>query len=294
MSPPPPGKASRNLDLLSWPDNPDASLQIRTPVRVSATNDSKGFASASDESYREYSSAGRPGIRTHQPAGGACTYAFGEQLSSEEAEALLKRRPGSESKMKEMSGNKIFCDEPGAVPAAPERTGVKLFQAITFGDNDNTSPRKATTQAELAKQKELSGSQAIPDDDAQHKRLQSNAKVKELVGSNIFAPEDKLPQNGSTPVKKIKEPTIPVDDAPGLMSPGERKRSLTQKTAELCGNDIFKNDPLKTPSDSKHLSSAKLREMSGNDIFADDKPVPRDCLGGVRKPPGGESTIALV
>lgn len=44
----------------------------------------------------------------------------------------------------------------------------------------------------------------------------------------------------------------------------------------------------------KPLSVAKLREMSGNDIFADGKVETRDYLGGVRKPPGGESSIALV
>lgn len=47
-------------------------------------------------------------------------------------------------------------------------------------------------------------------------------------------------------------------------------------------------------SAEKPLSSAKLREMSGSNIFADGKAESRDYLGGVRKPPGGESSIALV
>lgn len=34
--------------------------------------------------------------------------------------------------------------------------------------------------------------------------------------------------------------------------------------------------------------------MSGSNIFADGKAEARDYLGGVRKPPGGESSIALV
>lgn len=64
-----------------------------------------------------------------------------------------------------------------------------------------------------------------------------------------------------------------------------------QKFAELTGNNIFKEPP---GSAEKPLSSAKLREMNGSDIFADGKASSRDYLGGVRKPPGGESSIALV
>lgn len=61
----------------------------------------------------------------------------------------------------------------------------------------------------------------------------------------------------------------------------------------MTGNNIFKEDA--TPASAeKSLSSAKLKEMSGSDIFADGAAAPRDYLGGVRKPPGGESSIALI
>ena len=71
------------------------------------------------------------------------------------------------------------------------------------------------------------------------------------------------------------------------------KKIYNQKLAELSGNDIFKGD-VPPGSAEKPLSAAKLREMSGSNIFADGKVESRDYLGGVRKPPGGESTIALV
>lgn len=71
------------------------------------------------------------------------------------------------------------------------------------------------------------------------------------------------------------------------------KKIYNQKFAELSGNDIFKGD-VPPSSGEKPLSTAKLREISGNDIFADGKAESRDYLGGVRKPPGGESSIALV
>lgn len=71
------------------------------------------------------------------------------------------------------------------------------------------------------------------------------------------------------------------------------KKIYNQKFAELTGNNIFKGD-VPPGSAEKSLSSAKLREISGNNIFADGKVESRDYLGGVRKPPGGESSIALV
>lgn len=71
------------------------------------------------------------------------------------------------------------------------------------------------------------------------------------------------------------------------------KKIHNQKFAELSGNDIFKGDAPPGTAE-KPLSQAKLKEMSGSDIFADGKAASRDYLGGVRKPPGGESSIALV
>lgn len=71
------------------------------------------------------------------------------------------------------------------------------------------------------------------------------------------------------------------------------KKIYDKKFSELSGNDIFKGD-VPPSSAEKPLSVAKLREMSGSDIFADGKAETRDYLGGVRKPPGGESSIALV
>lgn len=68
------------------------------------------------------------------------------------------------------------------------------------------------------------------------------------------------------------------------------------KSAELSGHDIFSdaNNVSHDKSQHHHLSQAKLREITGHDIFSDDKPRARDVLGGIKKPPGGESSIALL
>jgi hypothetical protein len=71
------------------------------------------------------------------------------------------------------------------------------------------------------------------------------------------------------------------------------KKIYNQKFNELSGNNVFKGDAPPSTAE-KPLSVAKLREMSGSDIFSDGKVESRDYLGGVRKPPGGESSIALV
>lgn len=86
------------------------------------------------------------------------------------------------------------------------------------------------------------------------------------------------------------ESSINAGEEPTLKT---AKKIYDKKFAELSGNDIFRGDVPPTSAE-KPLSHAKLREISGSNIFADGKVESRDYLGGVRKPPGGESSIALV
>jgi len=72
------------------------------------------------------------------------------------------------------------------------------------------------------------------------------------------------------------------------------KKIPSQKYTEVIGNNIFKGDEAAPVLSEKLRSSAKLQEMRGSDIFGDGKAESRDYLGGVRKPPGGESSISLV
>jgi Protein of unknown function (DUF4057) len=69
---------------------------------------------------------------------------------------------------------------------------------ISFSvEEDSVSPKKPSSVAEVAKQKELSGtlvSQA--EAEARMKRLVSDAKRKEISGHDIFAPPEELrPRN---------------------------------------------------------------------------------------------------
>lgn len=322
----PPGGPS-TFDLFSWSEGPPDSAQVRTPARPSASTDSNAFDQTANASP-----VGRPTIRMHQPAGGTSTITFGEQITAEEAEALLKRRPCSDSKKREMTGSGIFNpDNPteGADSAngysTPDRPSVRIYQQaagivsqISFGVDGSVSPKKPTSLTEVAKQRELSGSQESSID--VHFRKQcSLAKSKELSGNDIFGPPPEVPprslnrnlepkeepkemRESAEPMPRNVRTSVKVSNPAGGYSQitfGQESAGKTirrvhdQKVAELTGNNIFKGD---TPLNSaeKPVSVAKLREMSGSDIFADEKPVNRDCLGGIRKPPGGESSIALV
>ncbi|CAM6127942.1 unnamed protein product [Calypogeia fissa] len=319
----PPGGPS-TFDLFSWSETPD-NTQRQPVVRRSATNDSAAFVAASDQSCT--SPDGRPTIRMHQPAGGASSITFGEHQTPEEAEALLKRRPGSEVKRKEMFGSGIFAEagadgaENGHGITSADRTCVRLHQPaggvsqIQFGGEECITPKLPTSVPEVAKQKELSGSTETTLD-LKHRSF-SNAKAKELVGSNIFgpAPPDAPPRRVAMEVREQQKEvqgevprnvrtSVKVSNPAGGKSQinfgneellNNAKKMDPTKAAHLKGNDIFSNDP-PTPilESHHHLSNAKLRDMTGSDIFADDKPVGRDSIGGIRKPPGGGSTIALV
>ncbi|KAJ7556831.1 hypothetical protein O6H91_05G100500 [Diphasiastrum complanatum] len=323
----PPGGPS-TFDLFSWSEGPDAS-QLETPVRSFSVADSTTFGSASDQNATGSSSVCRPSIRMHQPAGGVSTISFGEKLTLEEAEASLKRRPGSDTKRKEMFGSGIFAEPVEGADVSngfhtPDRSSARVHQPaggvsqISFGGDDSISLKKPTSIPEVAKQRELSGSQETFAD-VHLKRPFSDAKAKELVGSDIFGPPPEIPLRSTNRSLEVREETKTIKGPvePGLrnvhtsvkvsnpaggrsqISFGEETAETTarrvhdQKISELTGNNIFKGDSPAISAD-KPLSVAKLREMSGSDIFADDKPVGRDCVGGIRKPPGGESSIALV
>ncbi|KAI4337705.1 hypothetical protein L6164_016089 [Bauhinia variegata] len=262
------------------------------------------------------SAASRLAVRSHQPSDGISKVVFGGQVTDEEVESLNKRKPPSEFKLKEITGSGIFAangeDDP-LESGSPNKTGVRMYQQavagishISFAEEESVSPRKPATLPEMAKQRELSGT--LKSEDSVLTKPLSNAKCKELSGHDIFAPPPEIKPQPITPrVRELKgsidigEPALRQGDGDqdkNTKSSDEQamktaKKIYNQKFAELSGNDIFKGD---TPPSSaeKPLSGAKLREMSGNDIFADGKVESRDYLGGVRKPPGGESSIALV
>ncbi|VAH32971.1 unnamed protein product [Triticum turgidum subsp. durum] len=237
-----------------------------------------------------------------------------------------ERRLMSGSKMKEMTGSGIFAeknensDSESSNPA--NRTSVRMYQQtvtgvsqISFSADGSVSPKKPSSIPEVAKQRELSGTFET-DAEAKINKQLSEAKNKELSGSNIFGPPPETPARPlaarnmelqgnvdfALPQRRSVHTSVKVSNPAGGPSnitfsedpvTKTAKKIHNQKFQELTGNNIFNEDAPPGSAD-KSLSSAKLKEMSGNDIFSDGKASSRDYLGGVRKPPGGESSIALI
>ncbi|KAE8709823.1 hypothetical protein F3Y22_tig00110328pilonHSYRG00567 [Hibiscus syriacus] len=217
--------------------------------------------------------------------------------------------------MKEMTGSGIFAangenDEAETGSANPDsnpKTGLRMYQKalagishISFDEEESISPRKPTTLPEVAKQRELSGT--LESEDSKLKQQVSDAKCRELSGHDIFAPPSEILPRPTTVRALALKDNFDMGESHTSNAAGggvedavvkTAKKIHNQKFAELSGNDIFKGD-VPPGSAEKPLSTAKLREISGSNIFADGKLESRDYLGGVRKPPGGESSIALV
>lgn len=265
------------------------------------------------------------GARSHQPSDKISKVLHGGQLTDEEAQSLLKKKPCSGYKLKEITGSGIFVanSEDGTSESDAARTGLRVYQQavngisqISFSVEESVSPKKPTSLPEVAKQRELSGT-LQSESDLKNKKQISNAKNKELSGHDIFGPppeivprsvaasrtsESKESREMGEPAPRNLRTSVKVSNPAGgqsnIMFSEEptvktAKKIHNQKFAELTGNDIFKGD-VPPGSAEKPLSTAKLREISGSNIFADGKAESRDYLGGVRKPPGGESSIALV
>uniref|UniRef100_A0ACD5WSB5 Uncharacterized protein n=1 Tax=Avena sativa TaxID=4498 RepID=A0ACD5WSB5_AVESA len=291
-------------------------MERPAPVRKSHTNTADLLAWP-EGAQQELADAATPppNRRPHQPSEAIHKVVFGGQVTGEEAESLNKRKQCSAPKWKEMTGSGIFAaggevEEDESASVTPIRPASKNYQAIStishisFAPEESVSPKKPTSIAEVAKQRELSGT-LLSEDDGKLKKPLSNAKTKELSGHDIFAPpEDPRPrnsENGSTsqtPGKNAQVSSFKFgeDDTDSVVKTA--KKIPTKKFNDLTGNGIFKGDAggaEATPGTAeKQLSDAKLKEMSGSNIFADGKAPSRDFLGGIRKPPGGESSIALV
>ncbi|KAG2572528.1 hypothetical protein PVAP13_7KG184600 [Panicum virgatum] len=272
-----------------------SAMERAVPVRKphTSTADLLTWSAAGPDAAAGASPAAssRPSLK---PAAGITPAMFGAPVSEQEAEDLSKseRKFCSGSKLKEMSGSGIFAEksENGESEASSHanKTSVRMYQQtvtgisqISFSADGSVSPKKPSSIPEVAKQRELSGT--LEDADAKINKQLSEAKTKELSGSDIFGPPPEIP------ARPLAARNISFSEEPVVKT---AKKIHNQKFQELTGNNIFKEEA--PASAEKSLSSAKLKEMSGSDIFADGTPAPREYLGGVRKPPGGESSIALI
>ncbi|KAL5215577.1 hypothetical protein ABZP36_006978 [Zizania latifolia] len=144
----------------------------------------------------------RPSLK---PAGGITPAMFGAPVSEKEAEDLSKseRKFCSGSKLKEITGSGIFAEKgengDSQVPNPANKTSLRMYQQtvtgisqISFSADGSVSPKKPSSIPEVAKQRELSGT-LESDAEAKLNKQLSEAKSKELSGSDIFGPPPEIP-----------------------------------------------------------------------------------------------------
>ncbi|XP_010544091.1 PREDICTED: uncharacterized protein LOC104816812 [Tarenaya hassleriana] len=284
-------------------------MERSTPVRKPHTSTADLLTWPENQLF-ESPAAARSAVRSNQPSDGISKVVFGGQVTDEEVESLNKRKPCSNYKMKEITGSGIFSvyqEEDASEPGSANLTAngktrtyqhppAAIVSHISFGEEEIVTPKKPTTVPEVAKQRELSGT-LESEWDAKLKKQISDAKCKELSGHNIFAPPPEIQARPTVRALAYKD-NFNLGESNAQTNAEENvlktaKKIPERKFSDLSGNNIFKGDVPQASAETL-LSNAKLKEMTGSDIFADVKAESRDYFGGVRKPPGGESSIALL
>ncbi|KAG5048987.1 hypothetical protein JHK85_010090 [Glycine max] len=99
---------------------------------------------------------------------------------------------------------------------------------ISFGEEENVSPKKPTSLLELAKQRDLSGT--LQSEDCILKKQLSDAKCNELSGHDIFAPPPEIKPRPITPrILELK----------GSINIGECQESAFRTVEGVGGGGIF-------------------------------------------------------
>lgn len=148
--------------------------------------------------------------------------------------------------------------ESGGRPAA----GMKSKVADTTGHRS----RAANEQAQLRNQ---GGSNIFAEPDALQTREVNQRKLQDIKGSDIFSDDSSGTGHAAGAV-------------PGLSD---------AKKKALYSTSVFSQDD---PAAAPQVSDLKKNEMSGSIVFGSStNEQPRSAIGGVRKPPGGGSSLSF-
>ncbi|KAE8700009.1 putative Nitric oxide synthase-interacting protein [Hibiscus syriacus] len=242
-------------------------MERSTPVRKPHTSTADLLTWTEGAEAASSNSGQRSSGRYNQPSDRVSKVLFGGQVTDDEAQSLLNKKPCSGYKMKEMTGSGIFAANGASETAATNsanKTGVRMHQRatnsqISFSVDASVSPKKPTSLPEY----------------------------KEISGHDLFSsPPEIKPRSLAAAAAESRESKDMVEPVP-------RSIHTSVKVSNPAGGQTSIGD-VPPGSAEKPLSQAKLREMSGNDIFSDGKAESRSFYGGSRKPPGGESSISLV
>ncbi|CAL4939713.1 unnamed protein product [Urochloa decumbens] len=237
-----------------------------------------------------------PARRPNQPTEEFRKVVFGGQ-GTEDADGRYKMRTGSAApKWKEMTGSGIFKAESAAAPAASRD---RQASQITFAQDGSIAPKKPTSAAEVARQRELSHT-VQSERDGKMKKQVSTAKSKELSGHDIFADhEDPKPNRSrksdySSSASLSQVSTFSFGEADANSTPKTaKKKGTSNRPTGLNGKVVSEKDS--AAAVKQPLNRAKSTDLNGISVFADGKaPATGEQAGRrTRPPPGGESSISL-
>ncbi|KAL3155824.1 hypothetical protein ABBQ32_012835 [Trebouxia sp. C0010 RCD-2024] len=120
------------------------------------------------------------------------------------------------------------------------------------------------------------------------------AQLRNQRGSDIFAEPDALQTRevNRRKLQDIKGSDIFSDDASGTGHAAGAVPGLSDtKKKSLYNTSVFNEDG---PAAAPQVSELKKNEMSGSIVFGSStSEQPRSAIGGVRKPPGGGSSLSF-
>lgn len=286
------GQRAPSHNLISWNDGGDVAGSLKPSSSQINGQDEGSNLNIVSQKKSSRASANQLGSQIF----------FGEVVE-EEQPSRSRNRPGSARKLTELSGSGIFSiGSSDNEPPPVERSSVRLHQPAGGASQIVLGPDVETPKKSLSSRKQMELNGTPPSDDKSLRKQYSAAKVRELNGSlALFSPPQdpavprsdsaaSTPSSEGRPVRTAK----PVGGASSIVF-GEadpepyQSRASHQKIKDLLGTGEYKEEPPTLP-----VSDAKKRELRGCDIFADEQPQFRDSLAGIRQPPGGESSIALV
>ncbi|WVZ57150.1 hypothetical protein U9M48_007574 [Paspalum notatum var. saurae] len=238
-----------------------------------------------------------PPRRPNQPTEEFRRVVFGGQVTEEGTDDLRKMRTGAAPKWKETTaGSGTLKAE--AAAAGPIASRDRQASQITFSQDGSIPPRKATSVAGVARQRELNHS-VQSEGDGKIKRQVSDAKSKELSGHDIFADhEDPNPNRSrksdygsSASLSQVS--TFSFGDAAADMNSTVKTAKKKGTGNSLNGKVVLERDS--APAKKQPLSRSKLEDVTAGSVFADGKgPTTGEHAGSrTRKPPGGDSSILL-
>ncbi|KAG6505585.1 hypothetical protein ZIOFF_037949 [Zingiber officinale] len=249
-------------DLLAWPNEP---AEERSPTPSSRLK----------ISFLHFPPSLKPADRI-SPA------MFGAPMTKEEAEIVNKRRSCSALKLQDMNGNGIFAIDDDEHNASNQKTSIRIFQKsmgaisqILLGTEGIETPRKPTSFAELAKQRELRGTIESELEQLQVKKQLSEAKCKELSGSGIFALPPEIPQRHLAAQDQELRNNLDFESSQLQTKPAsvnshlvdaetitkKAKKICNQKFKDLMGNDTFRGGAVSMPAE-KQLSLSNVENHS--------------------------------